>query len=287
MDAKALTGALLLALVAVDGSVSAHSWQDGVAVGVFDKSSLQCDANQCKAMVKVERVGLFRSGYIEAPATIEVDVSSIGSAVDHKSGEAWSSAREAFTRLANDDRVWLQGGVDCGDTCSSLVMHGWLVVRPAPLPLTPTAAQRGPVFEACGSPPWSRAMLTRCADPGNGNRSVTVSATLTTKPFVSTELQGLRAALSFRVTRVEKSGVEVLAPMIDDFAVVDSRAKVLGSTTSRPSVASLQPGDAVVLEGHYQGYDRTSGPCDHCSGLYWPRLVVDNAITLQRPASAR
>jgi hypothetical protein len=275
---------LLVALVAVDGPVEGHSWQHGVAIGVFDKSSLQCDARQCKAVVKVERVGLYRTGYIEAPATIDVDVSSAGSAIDHKGGEHWASAREAFALMADKDRVWLHGGVDCGATCSSLTMHGWLVVRLAPLPPTRTAPPGGPVFAACGSPPWSRATLARCADPGGRDRRVTVTATLTTKPF--TELADLRAALSLRVTRAEASGVEVLAPMVDDFAVVENRAKVLGATPSHPRVAALEPGDAVVLEGYYQGYESPSGPCDQCQGAYFPRLVVDRAITFQKPAAS-
>lgn len=270
-------GAALAVAVSADAA-DGHSWSGGAVIGRVSPGSASCQQAHCGARIVAER-GTYASigGDVDARTWV-VGMGQQGTGLDRVLGGGPEAASNVFARLGPGDRVLLTGGADFLNGDQSL--FGNQIVRLGPAPLL-TGAQ---LFPSCGPAPWTQATLSRCYDEKRDRRAVTVQATVVGAPETDPRFSGaFRAILPVELASVRDGASDLSPPLSQDVAFVSAGAALIGATPRRPSVAKLDAGDRVVLEGAYvMPAPRAATRGGSCSGeRCLPHLVVDRAIRLR------
>lgn len=273
--------ALLLAVVTVASTATAHSWRIASVVGTIKPGTLRCEGRGCTVTIRAERIEAVDGELFGRKAEVDVTFSSSFVLNDRDRVAPWADAKAALLAVG-DRRVRLRGELDFIDERQVLrAGRGARMSADGPPSTAP-----GKLFSECSPPPWNQAALTQCYAAASHTRFVTVRATLATEALAETRFGDPVTALDLENVSVSDDGFAIapLAPY--EIARLLPGAKLGHVTADRSALSTLRVGAQLQLDGKYElpapasvkGAVEPRCDEDRC----WPRLVVSN-IRVEKP----
>jgi hypothetical protein len=279
---RPLHAAVLLAVVTVASTATAHSWILASVIGTVKPGTLHCEGQRCMVTIRADRVEALDHDLSRRDAEIDVTFSPVFTLADHDRAKPWTDVQAALLAVGQG-HVRLRGELDFLDQRAVLLARRGARVSSDDR----SASAPGKLFSACGRPPWSQATLGKCFAAEPRSRRITVHAALATEALAETRSPEAVTALDLDGVSVGDDGYAISSPAPYEIARLRPGATLGRVAADRAALSTLHVGDRLRLEGVYElpGPASVKGAAeprcndDHC----WPRLLVDHVEVEPKP----